>query len=157
VSAGCASPAILVYSEGEVADALFLIEMGTADITPMGKETVFVTMGSGQGFGELSFFERGPRPASAYAREPTHLLRIPFARLSQVLAERPELALLVGSCCRCGRLLNGRPGAPARARGVSGTPARPWCVVAARARPSTRPDGHGATTVARASPGRCPP
>jgi hypothetical protein len=85
----------LVYREGEAADALFLIEMGTVDITPMGKETVFVTMGSGQGFGELSFFEHGPRPAAAYAREPSHLVRIPFARLSQVLAERPDLALLV--------------------------------------------------------------
>ena len=85
----------LVYSEGQVADALFLIEMGTVDMMPMGKETVFATMGSGQGFGELSFFERGPRPAAAYVREPSHLVRIPFARLSQVLAERPELALLV--------------------------------------------------------------
>ena len=85
----------LVYNAGQVADALFLIEMGTVDIMPLGKETVFATMGSGQGFGELAFFERGPRPASAYAREPTHFLRIPFARLSQVLAERPELALLV--------------------------------------------------------------
>ena len=85
----------MVYHEGEVADALFLIEMGTVDIMPMGKETVFTTMGSGQGFGELAFFEHGPRPAAAYAREPTHLLRIPFARFSQVLAERPELALLV--------------------------------------------------------------
>ena len=85
----------LVYNAGQVADALFLIEMGTVDIMPMGKETVFATMGSGQGFGELAFFERGPRPAVAYAREPTHLLRIPFARFSEVLAERPELALLV--------------------------------------------------------------
>ena len=84
-----------VYNAGEVADALFLIEMGAVDIMPMGKETVFTTMGSGQGFGELSFFEHGPRPAAAYTREPTHLLRIPFARLSQVLVERPELALLV--------------------------------------------------------------
>jgi CRP-like cAMP-binding protein len=85
----------LVYSAGQAADALFLIEMGTVDIMPTGKETVFATMGSGQGFGELSFFERGPRPASAYAHEPTRLLRIPFERLSQVFAERPELALLV--------------------------------------------------------------
>jgi CRP/FNR family transcriptional regulator, cyclic AMP receptor protein len=85
----------MVYSAGQVADALFLIEMGTVDIMPTGKETVFTAMGSGQGFGELSFFERGPRPASAYAHEPTRLLRIPFERLSQVLAERPELALLV--------------------------------------------------------------
>jgi CRP-like cAMP-binding protein len=69
--------------------------MGTVDIMPMGKETVFATMGSGQGFGELSFFEPGMRPAAAYAREPTHLVRIGYAQLSQVLAERPELALLV--------------------------------------------------------------
>ena len=85
----------MVYYEGEAADALFLIEMGTVEITPMGKETVFATMGSGQGFGELAFFEHGPRPAAALAREPAHLLRMPFAKLSQVLAERPELALLV--------------------------------------------------------------
>ena len=85
----------LVYHEGDVADALFLIEMGTVDITPRGKETVFTTMGSGQGFGELAFFERGPRPAAAYARESSRLLRIPFARLSQVLTERPALGLLV--------------------------------------------------------------
>jgi CRP/FNR family transcriptional regulator, cyclic AMP receptor protein len=85
----------LVYNAGQVADALFLIEMGTVDIMPMGQETVFATMGSGQGFGKLAFVERGPRPAAAYAREPTHLLRIPFVRLSQVFTERPELALLV--------------------------------------------------------------
>ena len=85
----------LVYHAGEVADALFLIEMGTVDIMPMGRETVFITLGSGQGFGELAFFEHGPRPAAAYASEPTHLLRIPYARLSQVLVERPGLALLV--------------------------------------------------------------
>ena len=84
-----------VYHEGQTADAMFLIVLGTVDITPRGQETVFVTMGSGQGFGELAFFERGPRPAAAYAHEPTRLLRIFFERLLQVLAERPELALLV--------------------------------------------------------------
>jgi CRP-like cAMP-binding protein len=85
----------LIYSEGEVADALFLIEMGTVDIVPKGKEIVFTTLGSGQGFGELAFFERGARPASASAREPSHLLQIPFERFSKVLAERPGLALIV--------------------------------------------------------------
>ena len=83
----------LVYSEGEVADALFLIEMGTVDIVPKGKEVVFATIGSGQGFGELAFFERGTRPASACTRERSYLLRIPFDRFSKVLAERPELAV----------------------------------------------------------------
>ena len=84
-----------VYSEGDVADALFLIEMGTVDIVPKGKETVFATIGSGQGFGELAFFERGNRPASAHARERSYLLRIPFDRFSNVLTERPEFALVV--------------------------------------------------------------
>ncbi len=85
----------LVYSEGDVADALFLIEMGTVDIVPRGKEMVFATIGSGQGFGELAFFERGTRTASASTRERTCVLRIPYERLSKLLGERPELALFV--------------------------------------------------------------
>ena len=85
----------LVYSAGEVADALFLIETGTVEIVPRDKEMVFATMGSGQGFGELAFFEHGTRPASASVREHTQLLRIPFELFSKVLTERPELALLV--------------------------------------------------------------
>jgi len=90
-----------VYSEGDVADALFIVEMGTVDIVPKGKEIVFATIGSGQGFGELAFFERGKRPASAFTRERTYLLRIPFERFSKVLTERPELALLIyRNACR---------------------------------------------------------
>jgi CRP-like cAMP-binding protein len=85
----------LVYGEGDVADALFIVEMGTVDVVPKGKEIVFATIGGGQGFGELAFFERGTRPASASARERTYILRMPYERLSKVLAERPEIALLV--------------------------------------------------------------
>jgi CRP/FNR family cyclic AMP-dependent transcriptional regulator len=85
----------LVHSEGDVADAMYLIEMGAVDIMRKGKEMVFGTIGSEQGFGELSFFEPGPRPASASVRERTYLLRMPYERLSRVLAERPALALLV--------------------------------------------------------------
>lgn len=85
----------LVHSEGDVADAMYLVEMGSVDIVAKGKETVFGTIGGGQAFGEISFFEPGPRPASASTRERTYLLRIPYERLAKVLAGRPELALLV--------------------------------------------------------------
>ena len=88
-------PGDQIYSEGDVADALFLIEMGAANIAPREKEMVFATIGSGQGFGELAFFEPGTRPASASVRERTHILRIPFERFSKVLADRPGLALVV--------------------------------------------------------------
>ena len=84
-----------VYNEGDVADALFLIQMGAVDIEPRDKKVVFATIGNGQGFGELAFFERGTRPASAFARERTHILQIPYEPLSKVLSGRPELALLV--------------------------------------------------------------
>jgi CRP-like cAMP-binding protein len=84
-----------VYSEGDLADAFFLVEMGGVDIVPKGKEVVFATIGSGQGFGELALFERGARPASASARERTYLVRIPFEPFSRILAERPQLALVV--------------------------------------------------------------
>ena len=84
-----------VINEGEIADALFLVEMGTVDIVPKGKERVFATIGSGHGFGELAFFERGTRPASVTARERSYLLRISYERLSKVLSERPGLALIV--------------------------------------------------------------
>jgi len=84
-----------IFSEGDVADALFIIEAGTVNIVPKGKEVVFATLGSGQGFGELAFFDRGTRPASASACERGYVLRITFEQLSNVLAKRPELALLV--------------------------------------------------------------
>ena len=61
----------LVYSRGKCAIALFLIEMGAVDIVPRGKEMVFATIGSGQGFGELAFFERGTEQASASAQANT--------------------------------------------------------------------------------------
>ena len=84
-----------VYNEGDVADALFFIEMGAVDLVTREKDMVFATIGSGQGFGELAFFERGTRPASANARERTFLVRIPYEQLAKVIAERPGLALAV--------------------------------------------------------------
>ena len=83
-----------VYHEGDVADALYVVETGSIDLLPVGKEAVFTTIGGGQAFGELAFFEHGKRPASASARELTHVLRIPYDKLSKLLAARPGLALL---------------------------------------------------------------
>jgi CRP-like cAMP-binding protein len=84
-----------VYAEGDDPDALFLVEMGRVDVGPEQRHTAIVTLGSGQAFGELGFFTRGRRSVSAYAREPTHLLRLPFDRLANLLDERPALALTV--------------------------------------------------------------
>ena len=85
----------LIYHEGDVADALFIIETGSVDLLPKGKAAPFGTVASGQGFGELSFFDKSTRPAGASSREQTHLLRIPYEKLSKLLDERPGFALVV--------------------------------------------------------------
>ncbi len=83
----------LVYREGDPADALYLVELGTIEILRTSAEvTVLITVGSGGGFGEGGFFDRGPRPATARASEASHLIKIPFAVLAQVLKQRPALA-----------------------------------------------------------------
>jgi CRP/FNR family transcriptional regulator, cyclic AMP receptor protein len=90
-----------VYVEGDDPDAMFLIEMGRVDVRPERRDTAIVTLGSGQNFGELGFFATGRRTVSAYAREPTYLLRIPFDKLAKLLDERPALALIVyRNACR---------------------------------------------------------
>ena len=45
----------LIYDAGQDSDAIFIIEMGTVDILPHGKQAPFATMGSGQSLGELAF------------------------------------------------------------------------------------------------------
>lgn len=83
----------LVFNEGDEADAMFVVEMGTVDMVASGKELAVVTIGSGQALGEVAFFRRGKRPGSARAREASTILRIPFGRLEQLLVERPGFAL----------------------------------------------------------------
>jgi CRP-like cAMP-binding protein len=83
----------IIFNEGDEADAMFVVEMATVDIVPAGKELPIVTIGSGQSFGEMAFFSRGKRPASARAREKSSILRLPYDRLESLLASRPALAI----------------------------------------------------------------
>jgi CRP-like cAMP-binding protein len=83
----------LVFNEGDEADAMFVVEMGTVDLVPGGKDLAVITVGTGQSFGEVAFFKRGKRPGSARTREVSRILRIPFDRLETLLAGRPAFAM----------------------------------------------------------------
>ena len=87
-------PGQLAYDVDQLSDAIFIIEMGTIDIVVKGKQAPVVTMGNGQTFGELAFFQPDKRFATATARERTELVRIPFDKLAGLLTDRPALALL---------------------------------------------------------------
>ena len=82
-----------IYHAGDTPDAMFIIESGTIDVILKDQEIPVGSAGSGQALGEMAFFERGERLASAITHEPTHVLRIPFAKLDQVLADHPALAI----------------------------------------------------------------
>ena len=82
-----------VFNEGDEADAMFVVEMGTVDIVPRGKELAVITVGTGQAFGEVAFFNRGKRVGSARTREVSRILRIPFDRLESLLAGSPDFAM----------------------------------------------------------------
>jgi len=86
----------VVFHAGESADALYLIEIGSVEMFETEPEfTIVDNVGTGGGFGEISFFDRGKREVSVRAAEPSHLIRIPFGDLDRVLAERPSLAVVV--------------------------------------------------------------
>ena len=83
----------LVFNEGDEANAMFVVELGTVEIVATGKELAVVTVGSGQAVGEVAFFTRGKRPGSARTKEASQIYRIPFDRLDALLAARPTLAM----------------------------------------------------------------
>jgi len=88
-----------IFKSGDAADAMFIIVMGTVEITVPGKQARFGTLGSDQMFGLVPFFQdeldERRRVTTATAHEITRALRIPFDRLTRLLRERPALALLV--------------------------------------------------------------
>src|SRR5689334_9202482 len=70
-----------VCHAGDTPEAVFIIDSGTIDIALKDKDIPVGSVGGGQALGHLAFFDRRARVASAIAREATHVLRLPFARL----------------------------------------------------------------------------
>jgi CRP-like cAMP-binding protein len=57
-----------------------------------GKETILVTLGAGEFFGEISLFDQGPRSADVVANSDSVLLKISAPKFNHLLTEAPELA-----------------------------------------------------------------
>ena len=82
-----------IYHAGDIPDALLVIESGTIDVLLKDNDLTIASVGTGQALGEMAFFERTGRLASALTRESTHLIRLPFDKLDTVLAQHPNLAM----------------------------------------------------------------
>ena len=83
-----------VFSEDDKPEAMYLLERGTIEILKARDETTIATIGPGDAFGELAFFDEAKRSASARAREASEVARLPYVGLRDLLVERPALALV---------------------------------------------------------------
>jgi len=83
-----------LVKQGEHGDAMFLVLEGELRVRMMiaGKETVLVTLGIGEFFGEISLFDQGPRSADVLANQDSLLLKISAANFHDMIAKAPDLA-----------------------------------------------------------------
>ncbi len=85
----------IVVKEHDPGDSYFIIISGKVQIfkgSDEGDETILATLGSGNGFGEMSLLTGAPRSASVKTLAPTSFLVVQKNSFDQVIAENPELS-----------------------------------------------------------------
>ena len=85
-----------MFSQGDFADRVFLIEQGWVKIThasPDGRETVLGLRGPGEVVGELSTVDRAPRSAAAVTLGEVEVLVVPGRVLERALQSDASAAL----------------------------------------------------------------
>ena len=94
----------VLFNEGDHGDRLYVIDEGKIKLgatSSDGRETLLAILGPGEMFGELSFFDPGPRNATAVALTDATLLGVGHADLEPWLTGRPEVAAaLLGALAR---------------------------------------------------------
>jgi CRP-like cAMP-binding protein len=84
----------VVVKQGEPGDAMFLIMGGELRARTMiaGRETILMTFGPGDFFGEMSLFDQGPRSADVVANVDSTLFRLSTSAFEKLTREMPSLA-----------------------------------------------------------------
>lgn len=86
----------VVFQEGDVADAAFMILRGSVEIrvrvpgsSRAEDSRLLATLDTGEVFGEMSIIDESPRSASATAVEPTTCLRFPADEVLALIESHP--------------------------------------------------------------------
>ncbi|WP_176818925.1 Crp/Fnr family transcriptional regulator [Quadrisphaera sp. DSM 44207] len=85
----------VLFGVGDPAHALYVVDTGKIKLgraAPDGREQLLAVLGPGEMFGELSWFDPGPRTSSATAVSATRLAALDFDDLRRWVAGRPEVA-----------------------------------------------------------------
>lgn len=84
----------VVFSEGELGDALYIVLSGTVELTrrsPGGGESLLAVLGPSDQFGELAVFDPCPRTETATAVTDIRLACVPHSVLRPWIEAHPEL------------------------------------------------------------------
>ncbi len=83
-----------VARQGDPGDAMYLIMSGELRARTMNgtKETILMTFGPGEFFGEMSLFDQGPRSADIVANVDSTVFRLSAAAFERLTREMPILA-----------------------------------------------------------------
>ena len=83
-----------IVKQGDQGDAMFLVLEGELRVRMMigGKESILVTLGPGEFFGEISLFDHGPRSADVVANTDSMLLKISSKKFEHLIGQAPDLA-----------------------------------------------------------------
>lgn len=92
------SPGQDIFLKGSVADALYVIKMGTVIVkatNKAGDEVKIASMATGSHFGELPLLDKEKRSATAQAAEATTVYEFNFAKLVELLNQDAKIGLKV--------------------------------------------------------------
>ena len=82
----------VLFRKGEPSDGGYVVTQGAVAMIEDETRTADAIIGPGGLIGEIALITETKRPATAIAREPTHVLRISRAMFRRTMEEYPELA-----------------------------------------------------------------
>jgi CRP-like cAMP-binding protein len=88
----------IVFVEGDIGRALFVLESGKIDLTrrdAAGKPVLLYTLKPGEFFGEMALLESLPRSATATATEPSRLHLLYRTKLDALLHSEPRIGISI--------------------------------------------------------------
>jgi len=83
-----------IVKQGQHGDAMYFVLEGELRVRMMinGRETILVTLGPGEFFGEISLFDQGPRSADVVANLDSVLLKLSASGFLSLMQKAPDLA-----------------------------------------------------------------
>ena len=85
----------VLFNQGDAGDSMYFILGGELRVRTVtgGRESILATLSTGDFFGEMAIFDKGPRSAGVVANADSTMLRLSAADFQRMLREAPSLAI----------------------------------------------------------------